>query len=87
MNNIKKVIFNPLGFLSSLVIVTFTFLSVFAYHIIPDSTYMANDQHLSLINKKPGFKVDFIYKKNDQNLMQVKKTFFRNFIWVKKIIF
>ena len=63
MNNIKKVIFNPLGFLSSLVIVTFTFLSVFAYHIIPDSTYMANDQHLSLINKKPGFKVDFIHKK------------------------
>ena len=79
MNNIKKVIFNPLGFLSSLVIVTFTFLSFFAYHIIPDSTYMANDQHLSLINKKPGFKVDFIHKKKRSELNASTKNFFQKF--------
>ena len=81
MNIIKKVILNPLGFVSAVVIVFFTFISIFAYHIIPDSTYMANDQHLSISNKKPGFEVNFLHQKKTLSLNSYKKSFFKRFIY------
>ena len=79
MNIIKKVIINPIGLISSSVILFFLLASVFSYHIISDKTYMANDQQLSISNKKPGFKVDFLHKK--KQFQYEESNFFQKFLY------
>ncbi len=51
-----------------LVIILAILLSVFAYLISPDSTPYANDQHLELSTKKPGFQVDMLKVRKNENL-------------------
>ncbi len=48
------------GVLSFWFIVTVGLLSVFAYVIAPDSSQNANQMHLSIHSKKPGFKVTIL---------------------------
>jgi len=78
MNNIKKVIINPIGLISSIIILFFIFISIFSYHIISDQTYMSNDQQLSISTKKPGFQVDFLHKK--KTFKKDGSSFFKKFI-------
>jgi len=48
------------GVLSFWFIVAVGLISVFAYVIAPDSSQNANQMHLSIHSKKPGFKVDML---------------------------
>jgi len=79
MNSIKKVIINPIGFISTFVILFFTIISIFSYHIIPDGTYMSNNQQLSICTKAPGFTMDFLHKKKPF-LINGNSNFFQKFI-------
>ncbi|MBR1627423.1 MAG: ABC transporter permease [Bacteroidales bacterium] len=53
----KKFLKNPLAIASCSVIIFFTLIAVLGYLITPDQTPYANEQHLELGVKKPGFKV------------------------------
>ena len=48
------------GVFSFWIIITIGLLSVFAYVLAPDSTQNANQMHLSIHSKAPGFKVDIL---------------------------
>lgn len=56
------------------------FLSIFAYFFIPDKSTNANQMHLSIHSKSPGFKVDLLLIENnikyDQTIFE--KLFFGN---------
>jgi peptide/nickel transport system permease protein len=51
---------NLWGVLSVGVIAFYTFIALFAYVIAPDSTKNANQMHLSVHSKPPGFTADFL---------------------------
>lgn len=61
-------------------ILLLAFLSIFAYFFIPDKSTNANQMHLSIHSKSPGFKVDLLLIENnikyDQTLFE--KLFFGN---------
>lgn len=48
-----------------IVILLAFFVAIFAYSIIPDSTPHANQMHLSIAGKKPGFEVQMLRVKNE----------------------
>jgi len=56
------------------------FLSIFAYFFIPDKSTNANQMHLSIHSKSPGFKVDLLLIENSINYKQTifEKLFFGN---------
>jgi peptide/nickel transport system permease protein len=56
------------------------FLSIFAYFFIPDKSTNANQMHLSIHSKSPGFKVDLLLVENSINYDQsmFEKLFFGN---------
>jgi len=54
---ILKFIKNPLGLLSAALLITATVLAVFAYCLAPDDSPNANNMHLSIAAKPPGYKV------------------------------
>ncbi|MDA8904795.1 ABC transporter permease [Flavobacteriaceae bacterium] len=56
------------------------FLSIFAYFFIPDKSTNANQMHLSIHSKSPGFKVDLLLIENSINYNQTifEKLFFGN---------
>jgi len=56
------------------------FLSIFAYFFIPDKSTNANQMHLSIHSKSPGFKVDLLQIENSINYNQTifEKLFFGN---------
>lgn len=54
---LHKLIRDPLSAISLCIIGLFALLAVFAYFICPDHTPFANEQHLEIAVKKPGFKV------------------------------
>ena len=56
------------------------FLSIFAYFFIPDKSTNANQMHLSIHSKSPGFKVDLLLIENSINYDQsmFEKLFFGN---------
>lgn len=56
----KKILKDPLGAGGMLIILLAFFVSIFAYFIIPDSSPNANEMHLSLAGKKPGFNVSML---------------------------
>jgi peptide/nickel transport system permease protein len=58
---------NPLSLASLVFISLLLIASIFAYLIIPDNSENANNQHLELATKKPGFKTEFIKRKANQN--------------------
>ena len=51
---------NPLGLIGLAIVLTFFLISLLAYLIIPDQTSNANEMHLELASKKPGFEVFFL---------------------------
>lgn len=52
-----KFVKNPLGLLSFALLLGATFLAVFAYVLAPDDSPNANNMHLSIAAKPPGFRV------------------------------
>ena len=54
---VLKFLKNPLGLLSFALLITATFLAVFAYTLAPDDSPNANNMHLSIAAKPPGFQV------------------------------
>tara|TARA_R110000868_G_scaffold720_2_gene5216 strand:- start:12792 stop:13880 length:1089 start_codon:yes stop_codon:yes gene_type:complete len=69
---------NFLGVFSLCFIVLIGFVSIFAYVIAPDNSKYANQMHLSIHSKKPGFTVDMLVipsqRKENQNAFD--KVFF-----------
>lgn len=66
------------GVLSFWVIVMIGFISVFAYAIAPDDSQNANQMHLSIHSKPPGFKVTLLSLPSELNIEQsvLSKLFF-----------
>lgn len=69
---------DPLSLISICVIGLFALLALFSYFISPDSTPFANEQHLEIAVKKPGFKVDMLQIENKT----VKET-----NWIEHLLF
>ncbi len=67
---------NPLGIGSLIFICTVLLIAVFGYLITPDPTPFANDQHLELGLKKPGYKATFIQLPREP--MPEQHSFIRN---------
>ncbi len=65
----KKLLKNPLAIVCMVVIVFFTLIAILGYAITPDSSPYANEQHLELAIKKPGFKIKMlkIHDKSSEN--------------------
>lgn len=64
----KRFLKNKLSFSALLLVIVFIICSIFAYIITPDSTPFANEQFLELATKKPGFSINMLkIKKNEQN--------------------
>ncbi len=74
---IKKLLKNPLGFGGLFVIFVALCIAIFAYAIVPDATPNANEMHLPLAGKKPGFSVQMLRlkKENFQETPFFKKLF------------
>ena len=66
------------GVFSFGIIVIVGLISVFAYVLAPDNSQYANQMHLAIHSKKPGFKVDMLVipATNDQNQSFFNKLFF-----------
>ena len=73
-----KLLKDPLSLISICVIGLFALLALFSYFISPDSTPFANEQHLEIAVKKPGFKVDMLQIENKT----VKET-----NWIEHLLF
>ena len=74
----KRLRKNPLAIVSICVIGIFCIVAILGYAITPDKTPYANEQHLELAIKKPGFKVQMlkVYDKEE-----VKSNFFKNMLF------
>ena len=82
LNNIawKKFKKDPLGYFGLLIILFSIFISLFVYFLVPDKSSYANQMHLELSTKPPGFNV-LILKFPDiqkQNISFFEKMFFGN---------
>ena len=75
---IKRKIIKSIPGIIALSYIILLFLSaLFAYFIVPDSSSHANDQHLEISLKKPGFSCDFlIFKDNLPKNTFIKKLLF-----------
>lgn len=73
-----KLLKDPLSLISICVIGLFALLALFSYFISPDSTPFANEQHLEIAVKKPGFKVEMLQIENKT----VKET-----NWIEHLLF
>lgn len=69
---------DPLSLISICVIGLFALLALFSYFVSPDSTPFANEQHLEIAVKKPGFKVAMLQIENKT----VKET-----NWIEHLLF
>ena len=61
---LAKLLKDPLSLISICVIGLFALFALFSYFLSPDSTPFANEQHLEIAVKKPGFKVDMLQIEN-----------------------
>jgi peptide/nickel transport system permease protein len=61
---------NYLGMASVFFVVFVGFVSIFAYVIAPDSTQYANQMHLSIHSKPPGFNVQMLVHPNPKKSIQ-----------------
>lgn len=59
---------NRLAFSALLFIILVAIIATLGYLITPDSTPMANSQHLELARQKPGFNVSMLEIKNKRNI-------------------
>lgn len=64
----RKLLRNPLANYSFLVIFIFVFFAISGYLVTPDSSPYANKQILEIGNQKPGFKVQMIKFKRNENI-------------------
>ena len=71
----KKLFKDPWALLSSLYILVLILVAVFAYQIAPDNSANANQMHLSIHSKSPGFKTKIILIKNSE-ITKKKGSFF-----------
>lgn len=82
---IKKLLKNPLAVISSAVIIVFTLIAILGYAITPDSSPYANEQHLEIAVKKPGFKVLILQIYDNDNSLAKKENpiskFFKNMLF------
>ena len=58
---IRQLLKDPLGLISLCIIGLFVLLALGAYLISPDSTPYANEQHLDIAVKKPGFQIEMLH--------------------------
>ncbi|MDR1725034.1 MAG: ABC transporter permease [Bacteroidales bacterium] len=72
---------NPLSIISFIIIVFFILISVLGYLITPDKTPFANEQHLEIAVKKPGFKIEMLHIYDQNN---VKTNFVQTMVFGKK---
>lgn len=82
LNNIawKKFKKDPLGYFGLLIILFSIFISLFVYFLVPDNSSHANQMHLELSTKPPGFNVlilKFPYTQK-QDISYFEKMFFGN---------
>lgn len=75
---IKNFISNKLAFAGLFMIFLLILVSIFAYHLSPDSSTNANDMHLELSTLKPGSKATFL--RNKINKYKEDVAFFGRFI-------
>jgi peptide/nickel transport system permease protein len=54
---------NILAFSALILIILVAFIAILGYLVTPDSSPMANDQHLEIARQKPGFKVEMLKMK------------------------
>ncbi len=84
-----KLLSNPLAVISLLVILIFTVIAILGYAITPDSSPYANEQHLEIAVKKPGFKVKMlkVYDSEsiDQNAKLQQQSFIKTILFGKPI--
>ena len=71
----KKLFKDPWALLSSLYILVLILVAVFAYQIAPDNSANANQMHLSIHSKSPGFKTKIILINNSE-ITKKKESFF-----------
>ena len=71
----KKFLKDLWAVFSILYIVVLVLVAIFAYQIAPDSTSNANQMHLSIHSKPPGFKVDMLLLQSE-NISSSSKFFF-----------
>jgi peptide/nickel transport system permease protein len=69
---------NPISMASVFVIILFSIIAILGYAITPDKTPYANEQHLEIAIKKPGFKV-LMLKVYDKK--EVKTSFIKNMLF------
>ena len=61
----KKILKDPWALLSAIYIFCMVLMAIFAYQIAPDNTSNANQMHLSIHSKPPGFKVKVLVLKSN----------------------
>ena len=61
---------NYLGITSVIFIILVGFVSIFAYVLAPDTTQYANQMHLSIHSKPPGFSVQMLVQQNPNKSLQ-----------------
>ncbi|HQH19768.1 MAG TPA: ABC transporter permease [Bacteroidales bacterium] len=69
-----------MGFLIFVLIVSL--VAIFGYLIVPDSTPYANNQHIEIAAKKPGFTIDLI--KIKKNIKEQQQSVFRKMFFGEK---
>jgi len=73
----KKLTSNKVSAIALIIIITFFFIAIFSYQIMPDKTPLANSIELSIAKKKPGFKANYLLlKKNTVKKKHLKNIFF-----------
>ncbi len=71
---------NPLAVIAMVVISVFIAIAILGYWITPDKTPFANEQHLEIAVKKPGFKVKMLHIYDKET---VKQNIFKTMLFGK----
>ncbi|MDD4685113.1 MAG: ABC transporter permease [Bacteroidales bacterium] len=72
----KRLKRNKMAMFSLFIIGSFSLVAILGYTITPDQTPFANEQHLELTTKKPGFNIDFLRVYEGER--KQKKNFFKH---------
>ena len=88
MNSLSQIAWSKfkkdvLGVTALCAIILAVVVSIFGYHIFPDSTPYANQMHLELSKQSPGFEVDIILLPKDdvEQIGFFKKMIFETYNW------
>jgi len=75
-----RILKNPLGSTSLGYIILISFFAVFAYKIIPDKTVNANQMHLSIHSKPPGYTTQLLLTPNPSGI-PIEEIPIQSFWW------